>query len=98
MKSIKTKISLIMLVLLIVPLAIITYISYSNSAALEMAVIQKEDLASISAKFDDTFHEYEAFLNDISDKPETDVESYAYPDSNQIETYQQLTKLNNYII
>lgn len=84
-----------MLVLLIVPLAIITYISYSNSAALEMAVIQKEDLASISAKFDDTFHEYEAFLNDISDKPETDVESYAYPDNNQMATYQHLPKQND---
>lgn len=84
-----------MLVLLIVPLAIITYISYSNSAVLEMAVIQKEDLASISPKFDDTFVEYEAFLNEISDMPEANLETYAYPENNKMTEYHNMPVVND---
>lgn len=84
-----------MLVLLIVPLTIITYISYSNSAVLEMAVIQKKDFVSISSKFDETFQEYAAFLHDISDMPETDIEGYDYPDNNDMANYQHLPTSND---
>src|SRR5699024_2198761 len=95
MKSIKTKISLIMLVLLIVPLAIITYISYINSAILEMAVIQKDDLESVSSEFSDTFDEYETLLDEVSEMPEVELEAYTFPENADMKKYNNMPVVND---
>ena len=95
MKSIKTKISLIMLVLLIVPLAIITYISYINSAILEMAVIQKDDLESVSSEFADTFDEYETLLDEVSEMPEVDLDAYTFPENADMKKYNNMPVVND---
>ncbi|CQR46343.1 Methyl-accepting chemotaxis protein McpB [Paraliobacillus sp. PM-2] len=60
--KIKFKLPLTVLLLLIIPLTVVGIISYNKTEILEKAVIKKEDIASLSPKYQEIFQEYETKL------------------------------------
>lgn len=95
LKSIKFKISMMMMLLLIFPLVIVGYISYSKSEALEYAVIQKDDLESLVPKFGKIFGEYETILNDVSQLPELQYDTYQFSKDKPDKTYANMPLVND---
>src|SRR5699024_6163623 len=71
------------------------YISYINSAILEMAVIQKDDLESVSPEFADTFDEYETLLDEVSEMPEVDLDAYTFPENADMKKYNNMPVVND---
>lgn len=76
--TIKFKLSLMMAVLLIIPLIIVGYFSYQKSEVLEHAVIQKDDMVEISSDFEEIFNTYENKLEDMSNLPELQYQTYSF--------------------
>lgn len=67
-KQIKFLLPVFMFLLLILPVGISSYLSYQNTAIIEQAVIQKEDMESLGKKFEETFTEYEVLINDFKSR------------------------------
>lgn len=63
-KQIKFLLPFFMIILLVVPLGVTSFISYSNTAIIERAIIEKEELEALGSAYEETFTEYEAKVND----------------------------------
>ncbi|MCM3761991.1 methyl-accepting chemotaxis protein [Alkalihalobacillus oceani] len=74
-KSIKFKLNFFMIVLLVIPLVFVALFLYQKTAILEKAIIQKEDLESMSSAIEATFLEYEEELKYIAELPEIQYEA-----------------------
>ncbi|MFZ3577039.1 methyl-accepting chemotaxis protein [Virgibacillus sp. DJP39] len=79
LKLIKYKLPIFMIVLLIIPLSLVGYFSYQQTAILEKAVLQKEDIEAMSKKSQEVFAKYESVLTKISKSAEMNPETYAFP-------------------
>src|SRR5699024_12680335 len=62
---------------------------------LEMAVIQKDDLESVSSEFADTFDEYETLLDEVSEMPEVDLDAYTFPENADMKKYNNMPVVND---
>ncbi|SET16255.1 methyl-accepting chemotaxis protein [Oceanobacillus limi] len=89
--TIKFKLSIMMAVLLIIPPVIVGYFSYQKSEALEYAVIQKDDMEELSSDFEAIFNDYERALEDISELPEMQYDTYNFEN----QTEQSITNMPN---
>ncbi|GEN45071.1 methyl-accepting chemotaxis protein [Alkalibacillus haloalkaliphilus] len=81
MKSIRLKLAVIMLVLLVVPLVTVVFVSYSQSSVLERVVIPKAELERESSAAAEVFEEYEVLLNTYSQEEELQYTSFDIPNS-----------------
>lgn len=63
-KQIKFLLPFFMIILLVVPLGVTSFISYSNTAIIERAIIEKEELEALGSAYEETFTEYETKVND----------------------------------
>jgi len=63
-KQIKFLLPFFMIILLVVPLGVTSYISYSNTAIIERAIIEKAELEALGSKYEETFSTYEAKVAD----------------------------------
>lgn len=77
--TLRFKLSLIMIVLLLVPLTIIGVVSYKQTELFEYAVIQKSDMEKISPKYKEIFHEYESFLDKLVTLDEMQYQTFTIP-------------------
>lgn len=77
-KTIKFKLTALMVFALVIPLAIVGVISYEKTAILENAVIQKDVIEAEYPEFRDIFSTYENLLNELSEYPEVKVEDYRF--------------------
>jgi methyl-accepting chemotaxis protein len=77
--TLRFKLSLIMIVLLLVPLAIVGAISYKQTELFEYAVIQKSDMEKISPKYKEIFFEYESFLEELVKMDEMQFQTFSFP-------------------
>ncbi|GAA0459448.1 methyl-accepting chemotaxis protein [Alkalibacillus silvisoli] len=93
MKTIKFKLTVLMLTLLIVPLVIIGVVSYSQSSVLERVVIPKEELEKESSQALDVFEEYEVLLNTYSQVEELQYITHDIPGSDT--TYDNMPATND---
>ncbi|MET3506118.1 methyl-accepting chemotaxis protein [Halalkalibacter oceani] len=74
-KSIKFKLNFFMIVLLVIPLVFVALFLYQKTAILEKAIIQKEDLESMSSTIEAIFRDYEEELKRIAELPEVQYEA-----------------------
>lgn len=90
--SIKAKLIIMMLVLLIIPLVIVGFINYSQTAVLEKSIIPKNVLEQTDNDFKQTFDEYEGILQQIAQSEELQHEDQAGVETS--ETYSHLPGAN----
>jgi methyl-accepting chemotaxis protein len=76
--QIKFKLPFMMALLLIIPMAIVGFLSFSGTNVLEHAVINKESMENVGGKFKKIFLEYEGIIADISGMEELDYKSYSF--------------------
>lgn len=81
-KQIKFLLPFFMIVLLIVPLGVTSYISYSNTEIIERAIIEKEELEALGSKYSETFSEYE---EKITNYQSLEVLDYTSVDTSETE-------------
>ncbi|MGP4071788.1 methyl-accepting chemotaxis protein [Piscibacillus sp. B03] len=91
-QSIKTKLIVMMLLLLIIPLVIVGVINYSQTSVLEKSIIPKHVLEQTDREFKQTFDEYEIILRDIAQAEEMQYENQAGVETDQ--TYDHLPGAN----
>ncbi|WP_417281891.1 methyl-accepting chemotaxis protein [Bacillus salitolerans] len=70
-----------MVLLLLIPLSVLGFTTYSKTDIFESAVIQKEDLEKRSSKFKKIFADYEHVLNEISASEEAQYQTYSFTNS-----------------
>lgn len=92
--SIKSKLIIIMLLLLITPLIIIGVINYTQTAVLEKSIVPKEVLEDTDREFRDTFNNYEEILLDIAGAEEMQYENYLNEEGSS-ESYSHLPPAND---
>lgn len=88
MKQIKFLLPTFMLLLLILPVAISSFISYQNTAIIERAIIEKEEMEKLSSHFEDTFTDYENKIEDFSTREEFQLTRTDASIDNTIDTAQ----------
>ncbi|MET3682269.1 methyl-accepting chemotaxis protein [Alkalibacillus flavidus] len=93
MKSIKFKLTFIMLALLIIPLVIIGYVSYSQTLFLENTIIPKSVIEQETSEATEIFEEYEQLLTNISESDELNFESMDIPSAST--TYDNMPSTND---
>lgn len=76
--SLRFKLTLLMIVLLVLPLIITGYASYQKTYVLEKAVIEKEAMEKVSGKFKEIFLEHEALMDEFSRLPELQYQTYDF--------------------
>ncbi|GEL77731.1 methyl-accepting chemotaxis protein [Tenuibacillus multivorans] len=93
-KSIKAKLIIMMLLLLIIPLVIVGFISHSNTAIMERSIIPKAELEQADSDIADTFQEYEGLLTEITEMQELQYQSASIPEGSGSE-YAHLPSIND---
>ncbi|TFB24444.1 methyl-accepting chemotaxis protein [Filobacillus milosensis] len=93
-KSIKAKLMIIMLLLLIIPLIIVGFIGYTNTEVLEKSIIPKHVLEEADSDFEQTFETYEQLLNQITQQKQLQYETYSFPEGTG-EEYGHLPSVND---
>lgn len=76
---IKFKLPMMMAVLLIIPVSIVGFLSFSETKVLEHAVIDKEVMENVDSTFEDIFEEYEGILSSIIEMEELHYQQYEFP-------------------
>ncbi|MCM3706523.1 MULTISPECIES: methyl-accepting chemotaxis protein [Cytobacillus] len=79
-QSLRFKMSLIMILLLLVPLMLIGFLSYQQTKVLEYAIIPKSSLEEINPDFKGIFADYEQFLTELTVSEELKSNTYSFPD------------------
>ncbi|UII55342.1 methyl-accepting chemotaxis protein [Cytobacillus spongiae] len=79
LQSMRFKLPFLMIVLLVVPLTIVGFLSYQKTKVIEYAVIQKEDMENVSAKFKRIFSEHENLIDEFTGYPELKIDTYRFP-------------------
>lgn len=74
-KQIKFLLPAFMMLLLILPVAISSFISYQNTAIIERAIIEKEEMAQLGSRFEDTFTDYENKIEAFSNREDFQLEA-----------------------
>lgn len=74
-KQIKFLLPAFMMLLLILPVSISSFISYQNTAIIERAIIEKEEMAQLGSRFEDTFTDYENKIEDFSNREDFQLEA-----------------------
>ena len=87
-KQIKFLLPTFMLVLLILPVAVSSFISYQNTAIIERAIIEKEEMEQLGSRFEDTFTDYENKIEDFSNREEFQLTKTDASIDNTIDTAQ----------
>lgn len=78
-QSLRFKMSLIMILLLLVPLMLIGFLSYQQTKVLEYAIIPKSSLEEVNPDFKGIFAEYEHFLTELTESEEMKSNTYSFP-------------------
>lgn len=65
-KQIKFLLPTFMMLLLVLPVAVSSFISYQNTAIIERAIIEKEEMEQLGSRFEKTFNDYEEKLEAFS--------------------------------
>ncbi|MFD1019224.1 methyl-accepting chemotaxis protein [Thalassobacillus hwangdonensis] len=79
--TIKFKLPLLMVVLLIIPMTIVGGVAYLQTEVLEKSVIQKQELEAMDEDFAEIFNEYEQTLAEISNQEQLQFQTYGFPDT-----------------
>ncbi|WP_370224120.1 methyl-accepting chemotaxis protein [Cytobacillus sp.] len=80
-QTLRFKMSLIMILLLLVPLMIIGFLSYQQTQVLEYAIIPKNSLEEINPDFKNIFADYEQFLTALTESEEMESDTYSFPNT-----------------
>ncbi|GEN56769.1 hypothetical protein GCM10012290_14910 [Halolactibacillus alkaliphilus] len=67
-KQIKFLLPTFMMLLLVLPVAISSFISYQNTEIIELAIIEKEEMAQLGSRFENTFTDYEEKIEAFSQR------------------------------
>lgn len=67
-KQIKFQLPFFMILLLVVPVLVSAFLSYSNTAIIERAIIEKDELEALGPRYEAIFDEYEQLIAQLSER------------------------------